>query len=624
MFVIGTAGHVDHGKSALIEAITGIHPDRLIEEQTRGLTIELGFGWTNLPSGIEISLIDVPGHVRFVRHMLSGVGGIDAALLVIAADEGIMPQTIEHMNILNLLEINKGIVVFTKCDLVDQDWLNLLKEDFEQTMAETSLKDAPIVFTSTVTRSGISELLAELDKLVSDLDAPRDINKARLPIDRVFTMTGFGTVVTGTLLDGRLEVGDLVEISPTGKTARIRGLQAHNTEIKIANPGSRVAVNLSGIQINEVSRGHVLGMEGSLSSAFSFDASIKLVNDEKIKHNLKVHVHVGSAEVQGRIRLLDSENTQDLDQTFVQILLSEPISISEGDLYVARISDRTLGGGKVISINPPRHKRFDAEVLALLAQQLTGTIETRILGILEQIQPATQSQVTSALTESSQSVEDGIEKLVSSEQIVILQASEQTSLLMTNNLVTRIRADTEKIIHEYNQHWHLRFGIPKEELRAHLKLDSRLFSVLLDTFQNDLVDIKEDIVTLKTWKPQINQDEQSKINDIINLLHQGVFAPPRLDTDLELLGYLQGIGEVKDLGDGVIFTNTHYLSATKIVLKQFNLGRNSSLAEIRDLIGTNRRITQALLETMDKEGITQRLGDERRITEAGKLFLENK
>ena len=491
-------------------------------------------------------------------------------------------------------------------------------------MAETSLKDAPIVFTSTVTRSGISELLAELDKLVSDLDAPRDINKARLPIDRVFTMTGFGTVVTGTLLDGRLEVGDLVEISPTGKTARIRGLQAHNTEIKIANPGSRVAVNLSGIQINEVSRGHVLGMEGSLSSAFSFDASIKLVNDEKIKHNLKVHVHVGSAEVQGRIRLLDSENTQDLDQTFVQILLSEPISISEGDLYVARISDRTLGGGKVISINPPRHKRFDAEVLALLAQQLTGTIETRILGILEQIQPATQSQVTSALTESSQSVEDGIEKLVSSEQIVILQASEQTSLLMTNNLVTRIRADTEKIIHEYNQHWHLRFGIPKEELRAHLKLDSRLFSVLLDTFQNDLVDIKEDIVTLKTWKPQINQDEQSKINDIINLLHQGVFAPPRLDTDLELLGYLQGIGEVKDLGDGVIFTNTHYLSATKIVLEQFNLGRNSSLAEIRDLIGTNRRITQALLETMDKEGITQRLGDERRITEAGKLFLENK
>tara|TARA_B110000438_G_scaffold43570_2_gene43490 strand:+ start:1027 stop:2901 length:1875 start_codon:yes stop_codon:yes gene_type:complete len=624
MFVIGTAGHVDHGKSALIEAITGIHPDRLIEEQTRGLTIELGFGWTNLPSGIEISLIDVPGHVRFVRHMLSGVGGIDAALLVIAADEGIMPQTIEHMNILNLLEINKGIVVFTKCDLVDQDWLNLLKEDFEQTMAETSLKDAPIVFTSTVTRSGISELLAELDKLVSDLDAPRDINKARLPIDRVFTMTGFGTVVTGTLLDGRLEVGDLVEISPTGKTARIRGLQAHNTEIKIANPGSRVAVNLSGIQINEVSRGHVLGMEGSLSSAFSFDASIKLVNDEKIKHNLKVHVHVGSAEVQGRIRLLDSENTQDLDQTFVQILLSEPISISEGDLYVARISDRTLGGGKVISINPPRHKRFDAEVLALLAQQLTGTIETRILGILEQIQPATQSQVTSALTESSQSVEDGIEKLVSSEQIVILQASEQTSLLMTNNLVTRIRADTEKIIHEYNQHWHLRFGIPKEELRAHLKLDSRLFSVLLDTFQNDLVDIKEDIVTLKTWKPQINQDEQSKINDIINLLHQGVFAPPRLDTDLELLGYLQGIGEVKDLGDGVIFTNTHYLSATKIVLEQFNLGQNSSLAEIRDLIGTNRRITQALLETMDKEGITQRLGDERRITEAGKLFLENK
>jgi len=622
MFVIGTAGHVDHGKSALIEAITGIHPDRLIEEQTRGLTIELGFGWTNLPSGVEISLIDVPGHVRFVRHMLSGVGGIDAALLVIAADEGIMPQTTEHMNILNLLEITKGIVVFTKCDLVDQDWLNLLKEDFEQTLAETSLKDAPIVFTSTVTGSGIFELIAELDTLVKDLDVPRDINKSRLPIDRVFTMTGFGTVVTGTLLDGHLEVGDLVEISPTGKTARIRGLQAHNTEIKIANPGSRVAVNLSGIQTDEVSRGHVLGMEGSLTSAFSFDASIKLINDEKIKQNLKVHVHVGSAEIQGRIRLLDSENTQDLDETFVQILLSEPASISEGDLYVARISDRTLGGGKVISINPPRHKRFDTEVLALLAQQLTGTVETRILGILEQIQPATQSQITSALTESIQSIEDGIKKLISNEQIVSLQASEQTSLLITNSLVTRIRARTKKIIDEYNQYWRLRFGIPKEELRAHLKLDGRLFSVLLDTFRSDLVDINEDTVTVKSWEPQLSQDEQTKASGIISLLHEGGFAPPRLDTNSELLEYLKGIGEVKDLGDGVIFTNSHYLSAARIVLKQFNLGQNLSLAEIRDLIGTNRRIAQALLETMDKQGMTQRLGDERRMTEAGKLFLE--
>ncbi len=623
MFVIGTAGHVDHGKSALIEAITGIHPDRLIEEQSRGLTIELGFGWTNLPSGIEISLIDVPGHIRFVRHMLSGVGGIDAALLVIAADEGIMPQTTEHMNILNLLEITKGIIVVTKCDLVDQDWLNLLKEDFEQTLAETSLKDAPIVFTSTVTGSGIVELIAELDKLVSNLDAPRDINKSRLPIDRVFTMTGFGTVVTGTLLDGHLEVGDLVEISPTGKTARIRGLQTHNTEIRIANPGSRVAVNLSGIQVDEVSRGHVLGIEGSLSSALSFDASIKLINDEKIKQNLKVHVHVGSAEVQGRIRLLDSENTQDLDETFVQILLSEPISISEGDLYVARISDRTLGGGKIISINPPRHKRFDTEVLALLAQQLTGTVETRILGTLEQIQPATQSQITSALSESIQSIEDGIKKLISDEQIVSLQASERTSLLITNSLVTRIRAHTKKIIDEYNQHWRLRFGIPKEELRAHLKLDGRLFSVLLDTFQSGLVDINEDTVTVKNWKPQLNQDEQTKASAIINSLDEGKFAPPRLDTSPELLGYLQGVSEVKDLGDGVIFTNTHYLSAAEIVLEQFNLGQNLSLAEIRDLIGTNRRIAQALLETMDKQGLTQRLGDERRMTEAGKLFLKN-
>ena len=623
MFVIGTAGHVDHGKSALIEAITGIHPDRLIEEQTRGLTIELGFGWTNLPSGIEISLIDVPGHVRFVRHMLSGVGGIDAALLVVAADEGIMPQTTEHMNILNLLGITKGIVVFTKCDLVDEDWLNLLKEDFEDTVMGTPLQNAPIVFTSTITGSGISELITELDELVSELDAPRDINKSRLPIDRVFTMTGFGTVVTGTLLDGHLEIGDLVEISPTGKTARIRGLQAHGKEIEIANPGSRVAVNLSGLQIDEISRGHVLGLQGSLTSARSFDASINLINDEVIKHNLKVHVHVGSAEIQGRIRLLEPNSMQPQDQTFVQILLSEPISISEGDLYVVRISDRTLGGGKVLSINPPRHKRSDTAVLDLLSKQLTGTVETRILGVLEQIQPATQSQITSALTESIESIDDGVEKLISGEQIVRLQTSEQTSLLITNVLITRIRTQTKQIIDAYNQQWSLRFGIPKEELRATLKLDSRLFSALLDTFQTDLVDVNEDIVALKSWTPQLNQTNQAEAKEIIDSLHQGKFSPPRLDSNTELFGYLERMAEIKDLGDGVAFTQAHYLAAARLTLEQLNIEQNLSLGEIRDLINTNRRIAQALGETMDKEGLTQRVGDERRITEAGKLFLKN-
>ena len=623
MFVIGTAGHVDHGKSALIEAITGIHPDRLIEEQTRGLTIELGFGWTNLPSGIEISLIDVPGHVRFVRHMLSGVGGIDAALLVVAADEGIMPQTTEHMNILNLLGITKGIVVFTKCDLVDEDWLNLLKEDFEDTVMGTPLQNAPIVFTSTITGSGISELITELDELVSELDAPRDINKSRLPIDRVFTMTGFGTVVTGTLLDGHLEIGDLVEISPTGKTARIRGLQAHGKEIEIANPGSRVAVNLSGLQIDEISRGHVLGLQGSLTSARSFDASINLINDEVIKHNLKVHVHVGSAEIQGRIRLLEPNSMQPQDQTFVQILLSEPISISEGDLYVVRISDRTLGGGKVLSINPPRHKRSDTAVLDLLSQQLTGTVETRILGVLEQIQPAMQSQITSALTESIESIDDGVEKLISGEQIVRLQTSEQTSLLITNIFITRIRTQAKQIIDAYNQQWHLRFGIPKEELRATLKLDSRLFSALLDTFQTDLVDVNEDIVALKSWTPQLNQTNQAEAKEIIDSLHQGKFSPPRLDSNTELFGYLERMAEIKDLGDGVAFTQAHYLAAARLTLEQLNIEQNLSLGEIRDLINTNRRIAQALGETMDKEGLTQRVGDERRITEAGKLFLKN-
>jgi selenocysteine-specific elongation factor len=314
---------------------------------------------------------------------------------------------------------------------------------------------------------------------------------------------------------------------------------------------------------------------------------------------------------------------QPRDQTFVQILLSEPISISEGDLYVVRISDRTLGGGKVLSINPPRHKRSDTAVLDLLSQQLTGTVETRILGVLEQIQPAMQSQITSALTESIESIDDGVEKLISGEQIVRLQTSEQTSLLITNIFITRIRTQAKQIIDAYNQQWHLRFGIPKEELRATLKLDSRLFSALLDTFQTDLVDVNEDIVALKSWTPQLNQTNQAEAKEIIDSLHQGKFSPPRLDSNTELFGYLERMAEIKDLGDGVAFTQAHYLAAARLTLEQLNIEQNLSLGEIRDLINTNRRIAQALGETMDKEGLTQRVGDERRITEAGKLFLKN-
>jgi selenocysteine-specific elongation factor len=273
VFVVGTAGHVDHGKSALVEALTGTHPDRLREERERGLTIELGFAWLTLPSGREVSVVDVPGHVRFVRHMLAGVGAIDLALVVVAADEGIMPQTREHLEILDLLEVPRGVVALTKCDLVDdEEWLALVEEEVTELLAPTRLAGAPLVRVSSVAGSGIEELTATIDAALAEAPPPRDIGRPRLGVDRVFTMSGFGTVVTGTLLDGRLHVGDAVEAVPGGSQARIRGLQTHRHELQEAEPGSRVAVNLAGMATERLRRGQVLAPPGRLASARTLDA----------------------------------------------------------------------------------------------------------------------------------------------------------------------------------------------------------------------------------------------------------------------------------------------------------------------------------------------------------------
>ncbi|MDA0302612.1 MAG: selenocysteine-specific translation elongation factor, partial [Chloroflexi bacterium] len=279
MFVIGTAGHVDHGKSALIHALTGTHPDRLREEQERGMTIELGFAWMTLPSGREVSIVDVPGHVRFVRHMLAGISAVDLALVVIAADEGVMPQTREHLEILHLLEVRNAVVVLTKCDLVGDDWADLMEEEVRAFLADSLIAAAPFARVSNVTGAGIDDLRAAIDVALDATVEPRDIGRPRLGIDRVFTMTGFGTVVTGTLLDGRLRAGDTVEVAPGGPTARIRGLQTHRHEVPEAVPGTRVAVNLAGVAVEEIARGQVLAPVGRLAPVKAFDALLHVLPD---------------------------------------------------------------------------------------------------------------------------------------------------------------------------------------------------------------------------------------------------------------------------------------------------------------------------------------------------------
>ena len=312
MYVIGTAGHVDHGKSALVRALSGIDPDRLREEKERGLTIDLGFAWLTLPSGREVSIVDVPGHERFIRNMLAGVGGIDVALLVVAADEGVMPQTREHLAIIDLLRIDRGLVAVTKKDLVDDDWMELVTSDIGDALKGTTLEDARMVGVSSVSGEGLGELQEALDEILDGVEAKSDDGHPRLPIDRAFTISGFGTVVTGTLVGGELAVGEEVELVPGGQRGRVRGIQTHKQSAKVGMPGTRVAANISGINHESVERGQILTDRGWLRESRALDVRLRVVQDSpvSVKHRASVMLHLGTSETLARVRLLDQQELE--------------------------------------------------------------------------------------------------------------------------------------------------------------------------------------------------------------------------------------------------------------------------------------------------------------------------
>jgi selenocysteine-specific elongation factor len=335
MSCIGTAGHIDHGKSTLVKAMTGIDPDRLAEEKERGMTIDLGFAWLKLPNGREVSIVDVPGHEGFIKNMLAGVGGIDAALLVIAADESIMPQTREHLAILDLLRVRRGVVALTKADLVDEEWLELVREEVSDLLATTTLANAPILPVSAVTRQGIPELLAELERMLDEAEERQDTARPRLPIDRVFTMTGFGTVVTGTLIDGSLKTGQEVEILPQGVKTRIRSLQTHRHSVDTALPGNRTAINLAGIARSELARGNVVTLPGQLRTTMLIDAHLQLLAGAPypLAHNTLVDFFSGSQEIPTRVRLLDTDELQPGKSAWVQLRLSRPAVLARRDRF---------------------------------------------------------------------------------------------------------------------------------------------------------------------------------------------------------------------------------------------------------------------------------------------------
>lgn len=609
MYVIGTAGHVDHGKSALIEALTGIHPDRLQEERERGLTIELGFAWMTLPSGREVSIVDVPGHVRFVRHMLAGVGAIDLALFVVAADEGVMPQTREHLEILDLLDVRHAVVALTKIDLApDEEWLELVEEELREELAPTTLGGAPVVRTSAATGEGVDALRAALDAALEGVPEPRDVGRPRFGIDRVFTMQGFGTVVTGTLLDGTLHAGETLEAVPGGPSARIRGLQTHQQQVDEAQPGTRVAINLAGVGTDELHRGQVLAPPGQVGVARTVDAVLRVLPERALRHNLRVTVHLGAAETQGRLRVLGGDEVAAGSEGWCQIQLAPPLAAAPGDLFVVRVSDRTLAGGRVLAVNTPRHRRTDPAAVERLRALAEGSSDEAVLAALERVEPATLAELARHAGDDGDALAESIEALVERGDVMALVGTE--ALYLSAAGAARLRTRAVRALEAYEREHPLRRVMSGEELRARLGLDARALEAVLPALAPAVV-TEAGGVRRAEWSPQPTAAQRRAAEEAVATLAAGGVSPPRIDIDPELAAFLEDRGEIVDCGDGVMLAAGAFEEVSRTVVALIEAKGSATLAQLRDAIGTNRRATQAMLERLDRDGVTRRRGDER-------------
>ena len=615
MYVIGTAGHVDHGKSALVRAITGIDPDRLAEEKKRGLTIELGFAWLKLPGGREVSIVDVPGHERFIKNMLAGVGGIDIALLIIAADEGVMPQTREHLDILDLLSVSHGLVVITKKDLVDEEMLELVRMDAEEVLKGTSLDGSNIIATSAVTGEGTDDLLSAIDLLLETTPQRRDIGKPRLSIDRVFTMKGFGTVVTGTLIDGKLSVGQQVEILPVGQQANIRGLQAHKKKLETALPGSRVAINIAGITVEELQRGFVITTPGWLVPTRFIDVRLRAISDlaQPISHNKSITFHTGASEVHGKIRLLDKEKLDPGESGWAQAVLSQPIASARGDLFIIRSSTGTLGGGTIIDTKARRHRRFQSSVIENLQAREEGTPEDILLATLEANEPSEFKSILSSCSLSPEDITKALETLVAENQVVSLGPEGPKSLLFSTAGWNRLVSEARKAAGNYHSQFPLRAGMPKEELRSRLKISPQQFDGVFRRFieEENLIETGK-LVRLPFHEVRFSDKQQTEVDAFLKSLESNPFSPfPETLSHPELLNVLIDKRLVIKLGDNVIFSISAYDEMVKRIIEHLNSNQKITVAEVRDMFSTSRKYALALMEHLDDKKITRRVGDER-------------
>lgn len=627
--IIGTAGHVDHGKTCLIRALTGQDTDRLEEEKRRGITIDLGFTYLDLPDGQQAGIIDVPGHEKFIHNMLSGAGGIDLALLVVAADEGVMPQTREHLHILSLLNINRGLVAVTKVDMVEADWLEMMLEELKEELKDSFLAEAPILPVSSHTGQGIPELKEQLFKLVAETPGKRYDQAFRLPVDRVFTMAGFGTVVTGTLIEGSLKEGQEVVIYPEGIQTRVRSLQVHTQSVPEAFAGQRVAVNLQRVKTEDLKRGSVLAALDSMQPTYMVDASIRLLPDAHftVRSNSRLHFHHGSGELLCKVVLLGGrEELLPGDSAYAQLRFDTPIALKPQDAFVLRFYSplETVGGGTVLDPNPFKHKAMSQKALDKLQLMDAGSDLDRMEALLLEHSPHYSPVAAFAAQAGFTKEQTGetMEALVSSGKAV--QVTDR--LYLHTSHLDAFSEKLQKQLTAFHKDSPLKTGMRGEDIKGRLlkQVDAataeRLLQVLVD---RGALKKTNGAYALPGFEVAFTDKQQASLNKILAQFETSRFAPPERSALLaehakdrevqKVLDYLLDAGRLIPVSPEISFLREHMQTAQALFEQIFRERGAVSLGDFRDAISASRKYALSILEYWDLRGHTRMEGEARSL-----------
>jgi selenocysteine-specific elongation factor len=626
--ILGTAGHIDHGKTALVKALTGVNTDRLKEEKERGITTELGFTFLDLPSGIQLGIIDVPGHEKFVKHMVAGVWGIDLVALVIAADEGVMPQTKEHLDICRLLKVRKGLVVLTKIDLVDHELLELVKEEVSEIVRDTFLKRAPILPVSSVTGEGIPQLISTLDHLSQGIESRSPDGLFRLPIDRVFIMKGFGTVVTGTMISGNLSLGEIVQVLPSGTQGKVRTLQVYNKSVEKAVAGERTAVNLQGIETSVIERGDVLTRPNTLKPTQLVDAYLEYLPDapRPLRHRTKQRFHIGTTLTNASIFLLDREELTPGESGFVQLRLERPVVALPQDCFVIRGSAaiQTVGGGIILDSHPDKHRRLSSSVIADLILLKDGTAEqalqqhihhSRMRGItLEDLLNRVEMPPHEVQSIIKKMAEEGALLLIDPEKLKVIESGQYRGLKALALIQLR----------EFHQRFPMKSGLAKEELRTKLppEVDVKLFQTLIsDLIQSKEVVLEKDKLRLPSHQIS-SADEKGLVKRVEAAVLKGGLQPPspkelsegwseREEEVRAIFEHLVHEGILVKIKGEIYFHRVSFEKLKEELVAYLKSHQEITTPQFKEMTKASRKYVIPLIEYFDQIKLTLRLGERR-------------